>query len=377
MPSRNNKILLVEDEQNIARLFSFNLEKAGYECKVAVDGLVGLKAAAEYNPDLIISDIMMPNMDGFEFRKALLQDKDLGEIPFVFLTAKGDEDDILKGFDLEVEDYIIKTAGIKVVLAKISAIFNARKKERQKAVGEVHKAADSMKSKVVPENFPEFNGFKIKHWHVPFENVPGGDFIDYFKIDDNNIAVILGDVMGKKWGAWYFAVAYAGYVRSSVRFALESAQQLSAATILQNVNKSIFKDERISEVFITLSVILINNEMNTIQYSGAGDLPIIYKSEKETKPVKSNGLLLGFSDSEKYENVELKLNSRESIFIITDGITESRNEEKEALGEEGLYNILNSIKPDEDNIEVIKKEFDKFTGGGYEDDISLISIKAL
>ena len=380
MTQENNKttgtILLVEDEPNIAKLFSYNLTKAGFRCEVAGNGREGIALAEKVHPDLIISDVMMPEVDGYEFRKLLLEHDELKHIPFVFLTAKGDEDDILQGFDLEIEDYIIKTSSPKVVIAKVSAILKSLEKERVKVVDEVQKAADSMGAKTVPDEFPVLEGLQIKHWHMPFKNVPGGDFIDYFKMDDDNLAIILGDVMGKRWGAWYFAVAYAGYVRSAARFVLESSNKYSPSHILQKVNESVFKDERISEVFITLSVIIIDNKNKIAKYSGAGDLPLIVKS-KEVERIISKGVLLGFSKSGEYEDYELKLNSGDELFLVTDGITEARNKAGELYGEEQFMKFVESLNGNEDTIEQIKKEILDYTGGEMDDDVSVIAIKVL
>ncbi len=369
-------ILLVEDEVNIAKLFNFTITKAGFKCEVAGNGIIGLEMAERIKPDLIISDIMMPEMDGFEFRKKLIENPELKSIPFVFLTAKGTEEDILQGYDLGIEDYITKTASPKIVTAKISAILKSLEKERVKVVDEVQKAADSMGAKVVPDEFPVFDGFQIKHWHMPFKNVPGGDFIDYFTIDENNMAIVLGDVMGKRWGAWYFAVAYAGYVRSATRFVLESAKEFSPSDILHRVNESIFKDERISQVFITLSIIIINKETKIAKYSGAGDLPIIFKSG-ETKSYESKGLLLGFSSSGEYEDHEINLTTNSEIFLATDGIIECRNKAGELYGHDRLVGFINKLDPKEDSLEQLKKEVFEYTGGELEDDVSVISIKMI
>ena len=380
MTDKSNKnkyvILLVEDEVNIAKLFSYNLSKAGYTCEVAKNGKEGLEKAAVLKPDLIISDIMMPVIDGFEFRRALLENPELSSTPFIFLTAKGEEDDILQGYDLEIEDYIIKTSSPKIILAKVSAILKTIEKERGKVVGEVQKAADSMGAKVVPDEFPQFTGFEIKHWHIPFKNVPGGDFIDYFKLDDENIVVVLGDVMGKRWGAWYFAVAYAGYVRSAVRMVLESAKTPKPSEILKMVNDAVYKDERISEVFITISVIVLNNKNKTLQYSGAGDLPIIYKGS-EVKTLQSKGILLGFKEKGDYSDIEISLNKNDGIFLCTDGIIESRNAAGEDYGREKLTGCIGSLKDNEDYLEVLKKDFVDFTNNEFEDDVSLVVIKSL
>jgi len=373
----SGKILLVEDEFNIAKLFMHNLSKAGFNCEHASNGKEGLKLAHEIKPDLIISDIMMPEMDGFEFRRELLKDPELKTIPFVFLTAKGSEEDILKGFDLEIEDYIIKTASPKVVIAKVSAILKSLEKERVKVVDEVQRAADSMVATVVPEVPPKFQGLEINQLYMPYKNVPGGDFIDYFSIDDNNLAVILGDVMGKRWGAWYFAVAYAGYVRSASRFVLESSKEFKPSEILQRINESVYKDERIAEVFITLSIIIIDVKNKIAKYSGAGDLPIIHKSPNQAKFIQSTGLLLGFSQSGQYEDHEIKLQTGDEIILITDGVTESRNKNGEQYGQERLINFLSSLSTNDNTIDALKKEIMNFTDGELEDDVSIISIKMI
>lgn len=370
-------ILLVEDEFNIAKLFSYNLTKAGFRVEVGTNGQEGFELAQKIMPDIIISDVMMPVMDGYEFRRNLLKDPELRAIPFVFLTAKGEEDDVLQGYDLEIEDYIIKTASPKIVIAKVSAILKSLERERVKVVDEVQKAADSMGAKVVPDEVPPFSDFSVRHWHQPYKNVPGGDFIDYVKVDEDQLVIVFGDVMGKRWGAWYFAVAYAGYVRSATRFVLESSStDLQPSEIIKKVNDSVYKDERISEVFVTLTIIVLDRKKKVAKYAGAGDLPLIFK-RKEVKTVHSKGLLLGFSNNEEYENIELPLESGDELFLFTDGITESRNPQGELYGEERLLEFIKNMPEDKDALELIRNEIYSFSNNEVEDDISVISIKYL
>jgi phosphoserine phosphatase RsbU/P len=376
-PTENNayKVLLVEDEESIAKLFLYNFKKSGYECEWAENGLEGYLLAKSFKPDIIVSDIMMPEVDGYQLRKKLLEDPQLKLIPFIFLSAKGDESDILNGYDLHIEDYIVKTSGPKIVLAKINAILKSSEKEREKAVSEVQHAANTMGAKVVPDEFPQLNEFTVKHWHVPFQNIPGGDFIDYFKVDDDNLVVALGDIMGKKWGAWYFAVAYAGYVRSAIRMILDSDHDLSPATILEKVNKSVFKDERISDVFITLSVVCLNSKTKIAKYAGAGDLPIIHKSDT-VKSVKSNGILLGFKENGGYQNLEIPMKSNDTIYLITDGIPETRCSDGDFFGEGRLKQTISEISSNDDPLQKIQQVFTEATANKFEDDISIIALKA-
>ena len=84
----------------------------------------------------------------------------LKDIPFIFLTAKGSEEDILEGYDLGITDYVVKTAGPKLVVAKVSAIIKSLGKERKKVISELQEATSSLRTKVVPDTFPVFEGFQ-------------------------------------------------------------------------------------------------------------------------------------------------------------------------------------------------------------------------
>ncbi len=369
-----NKILLVEDEPNIAKLFNYILTKAGYKVTYAENGQVGYKKTLEEKPDLIISDIMMPEVDGFAFRKMLLSNPEVANIPFVFLTAKGTEEDILDGYNLNIEDYIVKTASPKIVVAKINSIFNSIHREQEKASQAVQNAASTLSSALAPVSVPSFNGFEIDFLHKPFNEIPGGDFIDFIQLNDNNLVVILGDVMGKKWGAWYFAVAYAGYVRNAVRLVCNSVDNYSAKLIMEKLNDAIYNDERISQVFITLSVIILDNKNNSIKYCGAGDLPLLLISNDNYKLVSSDGLLLGFSLTGNYEDVELSLLPGDSVVVFTDGLTDIKNSNGNTLNIEEICNYIYNSHKNKNSLTNLVKELYELSNETFTDDLSIIKI---
>lgn len=372
-----SKVLLVDDDPAISKLFSYNLTKAGFICKTAVNGAEGFSLAESFMPDIIISDIMMPEVDGFQFRKRLLDDNELKSIPFIFLTAKGAEEDIMEGYDLGITDYVIKTSGPRVIIAKVNAILNSIGKVKQKMVSDLHKAADSMRVKVVSDILPSLPGFEISQWHKTFEGIPGGDFIDYFELPDSRILIVLGDVMGKKWNAWYFAVAYAGYIRSALRVAIQNSAEYSPKSLVENVNSIIYNDSKISEVFSTLSVLLLDSNTNSIKYCGAGDLPLIHKHSNTSgsTQIKSPGLLLGFSPSGFYEESQIPFEDKDELFLFTDGIIESRNSKGESLGIDNFTNIITSIPQDNSSLPFIQEYMSSYLENKFEDDISIVSIK--
>ncbi|WP_337871925.1 response regulator [Ignavibacterium sp.] len=374
---RKTRILFVDDDPTITKLFKYNLESAGFECTAVNSVDEAIRTAKVFHPDIIISDIMMPGTDGYQFRKKVLVDDELKSVPFIFLTAKATDEDILEGYDLGITDYVVKTAGPKIVIAKVSAIIKSLKSERNKAISELHQAAASLGAKVVPDKAPTFEGYEIKQWHIPYRGIPGGDFIDYYKVDDDNLLIILGDVMGKKWGAWYFAFAYAGYIRSSVRGTLQSVDVHSPAEILKRVNDAVYQDSKISEVFVAISVIMINNKTFEIKYCGAGDTPIMIRESQPTKITKlsSEGLLIGFSKKGEYSDISLKLKSGDVVLMLTDGIIESRNKDGKQFGENKLEDVLRSEEFCNNPMEKLKEEFIRYTNQNFEDDISLITIK--
>jgi sigma-B regulation protein RsbU (phosphoserine phosphatase) len=131
-------------------------------------------------------------------------------------------------------------------------------------------------------------------------------------------------------------------------------------------------------VFATLSILILNNETKTVKYSGAGDLPIFYKSadSNEVKRIQSAGKLLGFAAEGNYDEVTIDFKQNDQLYLITDGILESRNSAGEQFGVNGLDNLINSISYTDDAILKIQTEFRAFTGNQFEDDISLITLKA-
>jgi two-component system alkaline phosphatase synthesis response regulator PhoP len=118
------KILLVDDEVDILEFLKYNLEQDNFEVLVSTNGKDALKKISQ-SPDLIVLDIMMPEMDGFELYQQIKKNKDYQDIPIIFLTAKSGETDEIKGLDLGASDYIQKPISPKKLIARIKS--NLRK----------------------------------------------------------------------------------------------------------------------------------------------------------------------------------------------------------------------------------------------------------
>jgi two-component system alkaline phosphatase synthesis response regulator PhoP len=124
MFSKRRRILVIDDEEDLCFFVRQNLKLLGnYDVITARNGKEGIRAARFHKPDLILLDIMMPGLDGFEVLKKLKEDKKTLFIPVIFLTAKGDEESKLKAATLYNDDYIVKPFEMRVLKAKIDNVL--------------------------------------------------------------------------------------------------------------------------------------------------------------------------------------------------------------------------------------------------------------
>ena len=116
------QILVIDDERDLCEILRFNLTAAGFEVHTAYSGEDALQQGIT-NYDLLLLDVMMPHMSGFELAKRLKQDPDTAAVPIIFLTALNDEEDTLHGFDLGADDYIAKPFSVREVVARVKAVL--------------------------------------------------------------------------------------------------------------------------------------------------------------------------------------------------------------------------------------------------------------
>jgi two-component system alkaline phosphatase synthesis response regulator PhoP len=121
-------VLVVDDEEDLLSLLEYNLEKEGFEAVLARDGVEGIDKAREHDPDLIILDIMMPNMDGIEACRRLREDAHLRTIPIMMLTARNEEEDQVQGLDVGADIYLGKPVSVSVILSQAKALLRSARR---------------------------------------------------------------------------------------------------------------------------------------------------------------------------------------------------------------------------------------------------------
>ncbi len=162
--SQKKRILLIEDEEDIAALIKLQAELSGYKLHVEVDGINGYRAVEREQPDLVLLDIMLPGQNGYDVCRKIKNNPELRNIPVIILSAKDEELDVLLGLELGADDYVAKPFSPKILMSRIKAVLR-RGKESEKSpkvltfgdfVLEVDRYLLRKKEKVIPLTLSEF-----------------------------------------------------------------------------------------------------------------------------------------------------------------------------------------------------------------------------
>ena len=121
------RILIVDDEEHIVKMLQFKLSNLGHECITASDGGQALEKISTTKPDLVLLDVMMPKMDGFQVLQILRTQEETRELAVIMLTAKGQERDVTTGFETGADDYVVKPFSFPELIARINSILSKRK----------------------------------------------------------------------------------------------------------------------------------------------------------------------------------------------------------------------------------------------------------
>ncbi len=376
------RILVVDDEPlNINILVE--LLKGEYKMMAAKNGQQALKAARSSNkPDLILLDIMMPEMDGYEVCSTLKEDSATKDIPIMFVSAMNEDSNETKGLALGAVDYITKPISPTILQARVkthlaltqqaSELKEAHKLieiQRQRMQDELDVARDIQLS-MVPKSFPDFDAVDIFARLEPAREI-GGDLYDVFMIDDESLCMVVGDVSGKGAPAALFMAMAKTLIKSY------ASSDLSTASVVTRVNDELCLNNDES-LFVTLFVSILNINTGELKFTNAGhNYPYIIKEDKSLITIdKKHGPIVAAMEDLVYKEDIIKLDKNDTLFLYTDGVTESMNSEEELYGEERLENFLKSsdVKDVKSTINALVEDIYSYEDGNLQtDDITLLS----
>jgi serine phosphatase RsbU (regulator of sigma subunit) len=330
-----HSILIVEDDSTVRELLKYRLNKK-YDVATAANGEEALEQIEQKTPHLIISDIMMPKMDGFALQSELQADKNTRVIPFIFLTARADEPTRREGARMGVDDYITKPFDMEQLLNRIERLLERMQVFQTQLDAEIGR---DFSQRLLPKHMPEVDGYRIQ-FHSHAREQGGGDLFDWTKMDDGTYFITIGDVMGKGIRAKFYAYSFLSYVRGTLHTLLQ--ESTSPAEIMSKINEMLLTDEVLEDTFASFLLFRWDPSEHTVTYSNAGHCrPVVITPEKTALAHHSN-LILGLEANAEFDDETIELKPDTALLAYTDGLLEHPVDGHEVLGEEGILDIAGS-----------------------------------
>jgi serine phosphatase RsbU (regulator of sigma subunit) len=373
------RVLIVDDTPlNIKILV--DLLRNSYTLSVATSGKAALEIAfSEHRPDIVLLDVMMPEMDGYEVCRQLKADARTRDIPVIFVTAMHETEDETKGFALGAVDYITKPIKPAIVLARVAAhleLAMSRKMlaQRNRELQDALKMAGDVQRCLLPKAAPQLPGLDIAGTVIPCDAV-GGDYLDYLTNSEfagRGLGLVVGDIAGHGPASALLMAA----VRASLR--MRASQPGSLGDIVTELNRSLAADVGGTWRFMTMFLIALNDQ--TLTYVGAGhDSPLIIKADGSVQLVEGHGIPLGMVASETYTQEQAAFAGAGSVLVIsTDGVAESFNDAGEQYGTDRLRDVLLKNRALDANhiLSAVLDDVARFRGQRQQvDDLTLMIVK--
>jgi serine phosphatase RsbU (regulator of sigma subunit) len=386
----NQKILIVDDEPFNIDYLEQELEDSNYSLIAAVNGKEALEKVQAERPDLILLDIMMPVMDGFEVLSHLEADPALRDIPVIVISANSDLGNMVKGIQLGAEDYLPKPFEPVLLHARISSSLEKkrlhdlqqlylRSLERELEIGR------QIQQGFLPAALPEMDGWEIAAYFKAAHEV-AGDFYDAFLLPDGNLLCVVGDVCDKGVGAALFMTLFRSLIRiTSTTDVFCGGRETNALTpsdrlrhVISFTNTYIAETHYAANMFATLFVGICDLQDGTLTYVNCGnEPPWILGSGKIRTALHPTGPVVGLLADATFAVKETLLEKNEILLAFTDGIPDALNSEDLSFGRERLCDGLNnSFTSAGTLVENIGKQVGEFIGVTKQfDDITLLALK--
>ncbi len=323
-------ILIVDDTPINIGVISGALKDL-YRTKVATNGEKALAiATGEDKPDLILLDVMMPGMDGYEVCRRLKANPDTRDIPVIFLTGQTGTEDETRGFEVGAVDYIHKPFSEAVVKARVRTHLMLREAHAQIArqLVEINielEMARQIQLSILPRDTPEIQGLDIVARYLPMTSV-AGDFYDFIRVDEKHVGILVADVSGHGLPS--------ALIASMLQVALtaQAGHAADPARVLSGLNQALCG--KFEHNFVTAAYVFVDMEKKQLTYAGAGHPPVLFwrKSSSNVSEVLENGLVLGMIPEATYTSVQLPVAVGDRSVLYTDGIPETKNPSQEEFG---------------------------------------------
>jgi serine phosphatase RsbU (regulator of sigma subunit) len=378
-------ILVVDDTPANLQVLAGMLKDRGYKVRPVPSGNLALQAARHDPPDLILLDINMPEMNGYQVCERLKADDNLKGIPIIFISGLSEPLDKVKAFAIGGVDYLTKPFQMEELHARVETHLKLRRLQIDLEEYSQHlelarerltldlELARGVQRGFLPLQLPEVPGYQFfAHYEAAYE--VGGDYYDFIMLPGQRVAVLLGDVAGKG----VVAALLMAKLSADARFCVLTEQDPAAAVTKLN---SLISQSGIADRFVTLVAVILDPKSHMVTLVNAGHpSPLLYhratRTVGEAISNEATGLPLGVLDGFEYASCQVSLEPGDSILAFTDGVTEARDVNNVELKAAGVYAAVQgeAYSPRElgDRVVRVVKKF--ANGRSQHDDIALVGL---
>ena len=388
MEVKGAKILVVDDEPFNVELLEAHLSVAEYEVVTAYGGEEALEKVESEKPDLILLDVMMPGLNGFDVCKILKEKEETMFIPVVMVTALRELEDKIKGIESGADDFLTKPVNSIELLTRVKSLLRIkylhdelieRKLRQLRAEKELLqrelKIAQEIQQSFLPDVCPNIEGMELAALTLPAGEVRS-NFYDFVPVSRNKLGLVVAHVSGSGIPAVLFMALSRALIRAN------AVSNPTVSDAIHKANDLIINDivNMGSGMFVSLFYALIDLKERSLTYVEVEDnQPVIIEggTTGDLIVLEAKGTPLGVSNANIEEN-STSLSTGDTVVLYTDGVVKAVNEKREEFDKKGLMTLIENNQDSyaQDLIQKIKEEVLLFTGNTpRSDDITSIVLK--
>jgi sigma-B regulation protein RsbU (phosphoserine phosphatase) len=370
------RVLIVDDVKANVDILVEALRR-DYKLAVAMNGQQAIDAVHRSPPDLVLLDIVMPDIDGYEICRQLRASDTTRELPVMFLSSLEDVKDKTRGFEVGGNDYLTKPFEILEVKARVQSLLKAKSyADAVKAAAERDlRIAREIQTGLLPANVPaqiQGTGLEVHAVLEPAHQV-GGDLFEVLRLAGDRVLVAVGDVSGKGIPAALFMAVAMTILRSLAR------QGYAPEEILRRLNDELL-DQNPRGMFVTLQVMVFDPLNRLVSCASAGHHAAVRLTPGQPPRLAfmTSGRVLGLMPAERIEGETLGLVPGETFVLFTDGVSEAFGADGELFGEERLLAHLQASPgrtARETTLGVLEAVRRHGAGTKQSDDITVVSVR--
>jgi len=401
-------ILIVDDDESGREALRRHLKHKGFATLIAGDAPSAMESVSAHHPDLVLLDVMMPEVSGMDLLSQLREQYDPTQLPVIMTTALNRSQEIVEAMRLGANDYVTKPLDFAVVLARIQTQLklkqtvaqvlalerdlSQRNYELQQANKELSEATDRTRQELeaaakVQEAFlptapPVVGSLKFAWAFRPCAEL-AGDALNVFAFDAENVGMYVLDASGHGVPAALLAISATRLLSLSdgsdsilIDTGPEGSRPAGPAGVAEHLNRKLAWNPAAAQ-FLTIFYAVLNATTREFTYVSAGH-PGAIRCDQNGKSQLLEGTDLPIGIGESYQQHSIHLQPGDRVYLYSDGITEAMNGDRAQLGVERLQKIIetNREKPLQESIEEILHQVDAWTGDAdARDDISILAVE--